>query len=103
MAKIIPSLAIPGLSAEHRQFHTQGLYWVACDTAEDASAICRQVIEAMTGDAKATLIDSAQGCAKSSMGLLRTVDRGNSPCTKPSLMPHAILPKTCHASTRPVA
>lgn len=74
MAKNIPSLAVPGLSAEHCQFHTQGLYWVACDTAEDAAAICRQVIEALAADAKAALIDSAQGLREIVDGL--APDRG---------------------------
>lgn len=87
MAKTIPSVAIPGLGAEHCQFHTQGLYWVACDTAEDASAICRQVIEAMAGDAKATLIDSAQGGREIVDGL--APDRGPGQLALYQAQPHA--------------
>lgn len=61
MTKSIPLLAIPGLGAEHSQFHEQGLYWLACDTAEDATTLCRQVIEGMSDQGRAALIGDGRG------------------------------------------
>nr|WP_262923730.1 MULTISPECIES: cellulose biosynthesis protein BcsE [Pseudomonas] len=61
MAKNILSSAIPGLDAEHGQFHEQGVYWLACDMAEDAAMVCRQVVNAMAEDAKAAFISDARG------------------------------------------
>ncbi|WP_449434821.1 cellulose biosynthesis protein BcsE [Pseudomonas putida] len=57
----MPFLAIPGLGAEYGQFHEQGLYWLACDTAEDASILCRQVLGAMPEQTRAALISDARG------------------------------------------
>ncbi len=53
-------LAISGLSVESSQLHQQGLYWLACDAAEDASLLCRQVVEGMPDNARAALIADAQ-------------------------------------------
>lgn len=89
MAKNIPSLAIPGLSAEHCQFHNQGLYWVACDTAEDAGAICRQVIEALATNAKATLIAESRGLREVVDGL--APDRGPGELALYEARPQAVL------------
>ncbi|WP_349016783.1 cellulose biosynthesis protein BcsE [Pseudomonas sp. PS01300] len=54
-------LAIPGLDAERSQFHEQGLYWLACDTPQDAAALCRQVIKALPEHARAALLASPRG------------------------------------------
>ncbi|MFJ4453944.1 cellulose biosynthesis protein BcsE [Pseudomonas sp. NPDC089392] len=59
----MPLLAISGLGAESSQLHVQGLYWLACDTAEDAALLCRQVLGGMPEHAKATLIADAQAMA----------------------------------------
>ena len=56
----MPLLAISGLGAESSQLHEQGLYWLACDAAEDATLLCRQVIEGMPEDARAALIAEPQ-------------------------------------------
>ncbi|MFV3288706.1 BcsE family c-di-GMP-binding protein [Pseudomonas sp. NY11955] len=56
----MPLLAVSGLSAESSQLHQQGLYWLACDAAEDATLLCRQVIEGMPGHARAALIAETQ-------------------------------------------
>lgn len=56
----MPLLAIPGLGAESSQLHQQGLYWLACDAAEDAILLCRQVIEGMPDSARGALIADAQ-------------------------------------------
>lgn len=60
MTNGMPLLAISGLSAECRQLHQQGLYWLACDAAEDATLLCRQVLAGMRGNARAALIGDAQ-------------------------------------------
>jgi cellulose biosynthesis protein BcsE len=56
----MPLLAISGLGAESSQLHVQGLYWLACDTAEDATVLCRQVVEGLPGRTRAALIADAQ-------------------------------------------
>lgn len=60
MTKSIPLLAIPGLGAEHSQLHEQGLYWLACDSTENAATLCRQVIEAMPEQGRAALLGDAR-------------------------------------------
>ncbi|MFJ2524034.1 BcsE family c-di-GMP-binding protein [Pseudomonas capeferrum] len=57
----MPLLAISGLGAESSQLHLQGLYWLACDTAEDATLLCRQVVEGLPEPMRAALIADAQG------------------------------------------
>lgn len=61
MTNHTPSLAIPGLGAEQSRFHAHGLYWLACDGAEDAVLLCRQVLAALAAEARAALIADAQG------------------------------------------
>ncbi|MHC6223303.1 BcsE family c-di-GMP-binding protein [Pseudomonas sp. X10] len=75
MAKSLTSLAIPGLGIEQRQFHKQGLYWLACDKAEDAAVLCRQTIEALAKDARAALI----GDAREIRGVLDGLDADRGP------------------------
>jgi len=60
LTKSIPLLAIPGLGAEHGQFHEHGLYWLACDTTENAATLCRQVIGAMPEQGRAALLGGAR-------------------------------------------
>jgi len=62
-------LAIPGLGAEHSQFHDQGLYWLACDTTENAATLCRQVIAAMPEQGRAALLGDARVMQESLEGL----------------------------------
>ncbi|MEG0249093.1 MAG: BcsE family c-di-GMP-binding protein, partial [Pseudomonas sp.] len=59
----MPLLAISGLGAEGSQLHAHGLYWLACDTAEDATVLCRQVLEGLSDRARAALIAEAQAMA----------------------------------------
>jgi len=59
----IPLLAVSGLGAESSKLHQQGLYWLACDTAEDATLLCRQVVEGMCANVRAALIANAQAMA----------------------------------------
>lgn len=56
----MPLLAISGLSAESSQLHQQGLYWLACDATEDATLLCRQVVEGMPAHTRAALIAETQ-------------------------------------------
>ncbi|WP_336333697.1 cellulose biosynthesis protein BcsE [Pseudomonas putida] len=60
----MPLLAISGLGAESSQFHVQGLYWLACDTAEDATLLCRQVVGGMPDHVRAALIADAPASAE---------------------------------------
>ena len=56
----MPLLAISGMGAESSQLHVQGLYWLACDTTEDATLLCRQVLAGMPEQVRAALIADAQ-------------------------------------------
>ncbi len=69
LTKSIPLLAIPGLSAEHSQFHEQGLYWLACDTTENASTLCRQLIASMPEQTRAALLGDARALRETLGGL----------------------------------
>lgn len=71
----MPFLAISGLGAESSQLHVQGLYWLACDTAEDATLLCRQVLGGMPEHTKATLIADAPAMA----GVLGALDAEQGP------------------------
>ncbi|HDS1819858.1 TPA: peptidase [Pseudomonas putida] len=71
----MPLLAISGLGAESSQLHVQGLYWLACDTADDATVLCRQVLEGLSGQARATLIAEAQAMRD----VLGTLDAAQGP------------------------
>ncbi|MFK0095029.1 BcsE family c-di-GMP-binding protein [Pseudomonas sp. NPDC090592] len=59
----MPLLAISGMGAESSQLHVQGLYWLACDTTEDATLLCRQVLAGMPEQVRAALIADAQTLA----------------------------------------
>ncbi|APO82987.1 BcsE family c-di-GMP-binding protein [Pseudomonas putida] len=56
----MPWLAISGLGAESSQLHVQGLYWLACDNAEDATVLCRQVVGGLPEHVRAALVADAQ-------------------------------------------
>lgn len=64
MTNSIPLLAIPGLGAEHSQFHAHGLYWLACDTTESAATLCRQVIAGLPEDSRAALLGGGRAIAE---------------------------------------
>lgn len=72
LTKSIPLLAIPGLDAEHSQFHEHGLYWLACDTTEDAATLCRQILEAMPEQGRASLLGDARALHQILGGLAAT-------------------------------
>ncbi|WP_063913614.1 BcsE family c-di-GMP-binding protein [Pseudomonas sp. p21] len=56
----MPLLAISGLGAESSQLHVQGLYWLACDSTEDATLLCRQVVGGLPEPVRAALVADAQ-------------------------------------------
>jgi len=83
-------LAVSGLGAESSQLHQQGLYWLACDVAEDATLLCRQVVEGMPANIRAALIADTQAVA----AVLGTLDAGHGPA---ELALYEANPKAIHA------
>jgi len=88
----MPLLAISGIGAESSCLHEQGLYWIACDATEDATLLCRQVIEGMPDDVRAALLTDAQGMGD----VLGALDAGQGPAelalyeTSPQAILHLI-------------